>query len=204
MKRFIYGEKDGIHIIDLEKTLDCFTRALNFLAKSIGEGKKVLFVSTKPQAVNMLRDAAEACDMPYVVGKWIPGLLTNFPTIKTRIKYLADLKAKKARGDFEKYTKKEASGMTKEINKLQIALGGVENMNSKPDVVFVLDVVRDHIVVMEAAKLGIPVVGVVDTNSDPSSVDYPIPGNDDAVKALAFYVDSVVAAVKQSPSHSKQ
>lgn len=204
MKRFIYGEKDGIHIINLEKTLSHLKKALEFLSKVAKEGKTILFVSTKPQAVNMLRDAAIACNMPYVVGKWIPGLLTNFATIKVRIKYLADLKARKERGDFEKYTKKEAAGLTKEINKLQIALGGVEHMNSKPDAVFVLDTVRDHIVVAEAAKLGIPVVGIVDTNSDPSNLDYPIPGNDDAVKALAFYIEKLMEAVKKSPSVAKK
>ncbi|MBI2634681.1 30S ribosomal protein S2 [Candidatus Peregrinibacteria bacterium] len=204
MKRFIYGEKDGIHIIDLEKTSKCLQAALDFLSKIAKEGKVILFVSTKPQAITMLEKAALECKMPYVVGKWIPGLLTNFSTIKTRIKYLTDLKERKERGDFDKYTKKEASKLTKEINKLQIALGGVEDMTVKPDAVFVLDVVRDNIVVEEASKLGIPIVGVVDTNSDPSNVDYPIPGNDDAVNALSFYIEKVVDAVKSSVSKSKK
>lgn len=203
MKKFIYGEKDGIHIIDLEQSMRALMNAVEFVSRSVAEGKVILFVSTKPQAVNLLQEAADSCHMPYVVGKWIPGLLTNFPTVKTRTKYLTDLKERKERGDFEKYTKKEASQLSKEIAKLQVSLGGVEEMGSKPDVVFVLDVVRDDIVVKEANKLGIPVVGIVDTNADPTTVDYPIPGNDDALKALQYYVGKILDAIKKNHKAKK-
>lgn len=197
MKKFIHGEQNGVHIINLEKTADYLAKALNFLAKISSEGKTVLLVSTKPQSVRVLEAAAKECGMPYVVTKWIPGLLTNFGTIKTRIKYLADLKEEDAVGEFSKYTKKEASKFKKEIDKLQISLGGVQNMKSLPDVVFVVDVVRDEIVVKEAKKLNIPVVGIVDTNADPSTVDYPIPGNDDALKSLEYFIGEIVQTLKK-------
>lgn len=196
-KKFIHGERNGIHVIDLEKTVSHLERALDFLNKTAKEGKSVLFVSTKPQSVRLLEDAAKSCGMPYVVSKWIPGLLTNFSTIKKRIKYLSDMKEQESTGEFEKYTKNEASKLKKQINKLQIALGGVEGMKSLPDAVFVIDVVRDEIVVKEARKIGIPVVGIVDTNANPDSVDYPIPGNDDAIKSLEYFVTAVSDALKK-------
>lgn len=191
MKRFIYGERNGVHIIDLEKTFELFEKAMQFLSKIVAEGKIILFVSTKPQSLKLLQETAQNCHMPYVINKWIPGLLTNYPTIKTRIKYLANLKEQEASGDFDKYTKKEASKLKKVIEKLSTSLGGVANMKSAPDAVFVVDVVRDAIVVKEAKKLGIPVVGIVDTNADPYSVDYPIPGNDDAIKSLSYLIGRV-------------
>ncbi len=197
-RKFIHGERSGIHIIDLEKTALHLEKALDFLAKAGKEGKTVLFVSTKPQSVGLLEDAAKSCGMPYVVSKWIPGLLTNFSTIKKRIKYLSDMKEQEKSGEFEKYTKNEASKLRKEIDKLQIALGGVENMKSLPDVVFVVDVVRDEIVVKEAKKIGIPVVGIVDTNANPDAVDYPIPGNDDALKSLEYFVGSISGALRKT------
>lgn len=196
-KGFIYGERNGIHIINLEKTAVYLEKALNFFSKTVGEGKKILFVSTKPQSVALLEKAAKDCKMPYVASKWIPGLLTNFETIKTRIRHLSRLKEQEASGEFEKYTKNEASKLKKEIDKLQFALGGVEDMKSVPDVVFVVDIVRDQIVVKEAKKLGIPVVAIVDTNGDPGSVDYPIPGNDDALKSLDYIIGSIVGAIKK-------
>ncbi|MBI5754545.1 30S ribosomal protein S2 [Candidatus Peregrinibacteria bacterium] len=189
MKRYIYGERNGIHIINLEKTYEMLEKALAFLSKYASEGKTVLFVSTKPQSLKLIEKLAHDCHMPYVVSKWIPGLITNFSTIKTRIKYLADLKSQEASGELAKYTKKEISKLKKIIDKLQIALGGVQNMNSRPDVVFVVDALRDKIVVKEARRMRIPVVAIVDTNADPTLVDYPIPGNDDAIKSLTYFVD---------------
>ncbi len=203
MKKFIHGERNGVHIINLERTVEYFQRAMKFLAKSVSEGKTVLFVSTKPQSIKLLEEAARSCKMPYVVTKWIPGLLTNFSTVKTRIKYLADLKEQEESGEFEKYTKKEASKLRKVIDKLQTSLGGVQNMKSVPEVVFVVDTVRDAIVVKEARKLGLPVIGIVDTNADPTVVDYPIPGNDDAVKALNYFVGEITEIVKKSSKTAK-
>jgi small subunit ribosomal protein S2 len=202
MKKFIHGERNGVHIINLEKTASYLEEALNFLNKVVAEGKTVLFVSTKPQSVTVLEEAAKKVNMPYVVNKWIPGLLTNFSTVKVRIKYLTDIKEQEASGELEKFTKKEVAKKMKEKDKLEAALGGVEGMKSKPDAVFVLDIVRDQIVVKEAAKLGIPVVGIADTNSDPNAVDYPIPGNDDAMKSLGYFIDKVVQACSARSSKS--
>lgn len=198
MKKFIHCEKNGIHIINLEKTAMYLESALEFVNRIASEGKTLLFVSTKPQSIHLLEAAAKDCHMPFVVAKWIPGLLTNFGTVKVRIKYLADLKDQRITGEFSKYTKKEASKLGKDIEKLELTLGGVQNMNSKPDAIFVVDVVRDNIVVKEAKKLGIPVIGIVDTNADPDPIDYPIPGNDDALKSLDYFISSISDAVKKS------
>ncbi len=198
MKKFLYGELEGIHVINLEKTAEYLENALKFLSKLASEGRTILFVSTKPQSKHLLIKAAEECGMPYVVSKWIPGLLTNFATIKMRTKYLADLKNEESTGEFSKYTKKEASKLKKVIDKLETSLGGVQSLADLPDAVFVLDVVKDQIAVEESKKLGIPVVGITDTNADPTSVDFPIPGNDDAVKSLEYFINKVGTAVKSA------
>jgi len=198
MKRYIYGERNGIHIINLEKTYEMLEKALNFLSKAVSEGKTVLFVSTKPQSVKLIEELAKECHMPYVVSKWIPGLLTNFSTVKSRIKYLADLKRQEETGEINKYTKKEISKLKKVVDKLQIALGGVQNMTARPDVVFVVDALRDKIVVKEAKRMKIPVVGIVDTNTDPTNLTYPIPGNDDAIKSLTYFLDTVKGVFKKA------
>lgn len=203
MKKFIYGERNGIHIINLEKTYEYLEKALAFLSKCVAEGKNVLFVSTKPQSVKLLEEAAKECRMPYVVSKWIPGLITNFSTIKTRIKYLADLRQQEETGEFDKYTKKEISKLKKIIEKLQLSLGGVQNLTSRPDVLFVMDALRDRIVVKEARRLRIPVVGIVDTNSDPTIVNYPIPGNDDAIKSLTYFIEKIKEVFKPSGKAKK-
>lgn len=198
MKKFIHGERGGVHIINLEHTVDLLDEALVFMKNLKAEGKVILFVSTKPQSVDLVKDLANATGMPFVVSKWIPGLLTNFKTVKTRIRHMVDLREEKATGEFDKYTKKEASKLEKTIVKLTIALGGVEHLKGKPDAVFVLDTVRDAIVVKEARKLGVPVVGVVDTNADPSVIDYPIPANDDAMKSLVYLLDRIKVSVSSS------
>lgn len=203
MKKYIYGERHGIHVINLEKTQECLEKALAFLAKNVAEGKVILFVSTKPQSVKLLEEAAKDCHTPYVVSKWIPGLITNFSTLKTRIKYLADLKSQEESGGFDKYTKKEASKLKKIIDKLQISLGGVQNLTARPDVVFVLDALRDRIVVKEAKRVRIPVVGIVDTNADPTIVTYPIPGNDDALKSLTYFIEKIKEVFKSSGKAKK-
>lgn len=199
MKKFIYGERNGIHIINLEKTVEYLDKALDFLAKVVSEGKTLLFVSTKPQSVKLLEETAKACNMPYVTSKWIPGLLTNFSTLKTRIRYFIDLKEQEKNGEFEKYTKKEVSTLKKTMDKLELSLGGVQTLTDLPDAVFVVDSVRDHIVVEEANRIGVPVVGIVDTNADPDVVDYPIPGNDDAVKSLTYFFNKIKGIFQKSP-----
>lgn len=200
VKKWLYGEQSGVHLINLEKTAVCLEKALAFMSKMVSEGKVILFVSTKSQSIHLVENLADSCHMPYVVSKWIPGLITNFVTVKKRIKYLLDLKQRAAAGEFAKYTKKEASGLKKIIEKLQAALGGVEKLTSVPDAVFVVDVVKDAIVVKEASKLKIPVVAIIDTNADPEFVDYPIPANDDALKSLSFIFKKITEAFK---SHVK-
>jgi len=186
MAPFIHGRYSGIHVFDLNKTSKALKEACDFLEKCSKEGKTVLFVGTKQQATRIVREIAEECGMPHITQKWVPGILTNFNTIKTRIKYLKDLKAQKEAGDFDKYTKKEALKLEKTTKKLQIALGGVEEMDKKPDALFIVDVVRDNIAVQEANKLKIPIVAIVDSNADPSNITYPIPGNDDAINSIQF------------------
>lgn len=203
MKKFLYGEKDGVHIINLEKTVKYLENATNFLAKMASEGKVVLFVSTKPQSLKLIGEVASGVGMPFVASRWIPGLLTNFKTIKSRVKYLADLKDQQETGEFDKYTKKEASKLSKTIDKLSSSLGGVQNLSDLPDAVFVVDVVRDNIAVTEAKKLGLPVIAIVDSNSNPSDVDYPIPGNDDALKSLEFLLGEVKSALAKKKAVSK-
>lgn len=195
MKKYICGEKNGLHVINLEKTAEMLNNALDYLKKSISEGKTVLFVSTKPQSAKFIRDISTRLKMPYVDIKWIPGLLTNFDTIKTRVKYLSNLKEQEANGEFEKYTKKEASKLKKELLKLQSSLGGVQEMKDKPDIVFVVDVVRDFIAVKEANVMNIPVVGFVHTNADPTNLVFPIPANDDAIKSLSYLFSRIKDAV---------
>lgn len=197
IKKYLYGELSGLHIINLEKTFECLDKALAFMSKTLADGKTVLFVSTKPQSIKLVEDLAEGCNMPFVTQKWIPGLLTNFPTIKRRIKYLADLKQQEASGEFEKYTKKEALKLKKEIEKLETSLGGVEGLTALPDAIFVVDTVRDRIVIKEANKLNIPVIGLVDSNADPTLVNYPIPANDDAMDSLKYLLGKIGEILKK-------
>ncbi len=203
MKKFLYGDSQGVHIINLEKTEAALEASLKFLSKLTSEGKNVLFVSTKPQSIHVLVHVANECGMPFVTRRWIPGLLTNFSTIKNRIKYLANLKEQEASGGFEKYTKKEASSLKKTIDKLEAALGGVSGVKAVPDAVFVVDPVRDKIVVAEANKLGIPVVAFADSNADPSLIKFPIPANDDSLKSLNYLLGRVKDVLKRAPKGNK-
>lgn len=196
MSKYIYGAKDGIHIIDLFKTKKALDEAKTFLETYSKEGKSILFVGTKPQAANYVSSACKAAGLSYVTSKWISGLLTNFATVKSRIKYLNKLKDEEQTGELEKYTKKEISKFKKIGAKLEESLGGVCNMTAVPDAVVVFDAVRDSIAIKEAAKLGIPVVAVCDTNANPAGVTYIIPGNDDSIKSIEFFVKELVDAVK--------
>jgi small subunit ribosomal protein S2 len=195
MRRYLYGERNGIHVFDLEKTQDCLTKAVDFLKHEAASGKVILLVSTKPQASSMIIDAANETRMPYVVHKWLGGLITNFSTMRQRIRYLKKLKDEERTGEFSKYTKKEASDLRKTIDKLEAALGGVSTLDKLPDVVFVADAVRDRIAIREANKMKVPVIAIVDSNADPEGVAYPIPGNDDAVKSLTYLITAVKDAI---------
>ncbi|MBP7819597.1 30S ribosomal protein S2 [Candidatus Gracilibacteria bacterium] len=197
MRDFIYSVRENIHVFDLHQTMVYLVDALNYLKTLSRDGKTVLFVSTKQQAIPIVKATAEGTGQPYVTNKWIPGLLTNYDTVSKRIRHLKRLKEMQATGEMGMYTKKEQSQFAKEIQKLEDALGGVSAMNKLPDALLVLDTVRDRVAVLEARKKGIPVIGVCDSNADPDLVDYMIPGNDDAIKAIEFYFDEFAAALKK-------
>jgi len=197
-KPYIFGERAGIHIIDLEQTAHALNKALGFIKEIVSEGAKVLFVSTKSQTLGLIPEKAKACKMPYVCKRWLGGFLTNFPTIKQRIKHLKFLEEGRESGEWEKYTKKEALLLEKELIKLESIFGGVKTLSSLPKALFVLDPVRDHIAVKEARRLKIPVIALVDTNADPDLVDYPIPANDDAIKSLTLMLDLVSSVIAEN------
>lgn len=203
MAPYLHTKRNGVHIFDLNKTYQGLMEATEFLKGAVKQGKTVLFVSTKQQATHLVREAAEKCRMPYVTSKWIPGLLTNFKTIHARVKHLDTLKADDESGELEKYTKKEILNLRKKIQKLENALGGVASLEKPPQVVFVLDVVRDKIAVAEAKKVGATVVAVVDSNANPDGIDYIIPANDDAIKSITFLISKISDAVQEGSRGGK-
>ena len=195
MAPFIFGERNKIHIINLEKTLPMYQSAIGFVKGLVADGGKVLFVGTKRSARSSILDQAQRCEMPYVSHRWLGGMLTNFKTIKQSIKRLTELEAMFEEGTVEQLTKKEGLGLRREMSKLERSLGGIKNMGSLPDVLFVVDVGHEDIAVNEAVKLGIPVVAVVDTNCSPDRIDCVIPGNDDAMRAIQLYTAGIADAV---------
>ncbi|MDH3637897.1 MAG: 30S ribosomal protein S2, partial [Gammaproteobacteria bacterium] len=195
MRPYIYGERNKIHIINLEHTLPLFKEAMNFLGQLAANGGTVLFVGTKRQASKIIEEAAERCDCPYVNHRWLGGMLTNFKTVKNSIQRLKDLDQQFEEGGIEKLIKKEGLRLQRERAKLERSLGGIKHMSGLPDALFVIDVRQEYIAVAEANKLGIPVVAVVDTNCEPDGIDYIIPGNDDAIRAVKLYVDNSAEAI---------
>ncbi len=195
MAPYIFGERNKIHIINLEKSLPMARDAYAFIKTMVADGGQVLFVGTKRAARDSVRAQAERCEMPFVSHRWLGGMLTNYKTVRQSVKRLKELEQMAEDGGFEGLTKKEALGMTRERDKLERSLGGIKDMTGLPDVLFVIDVDYEDIAVREARKLGIPVVAVVDTNCSPDEVDYVIPGNDDAMKAIALYATLVADAV---------
>jgi small subunit ribosomal protein S2 len=195
MGAYIFGQRNKIHIINLEKTLPLYQEAVNYLGSLAANGGRVLFVGTKRAARDAIREQAERCGMPFVNHRWLGGMLTNFKTIRERIKRLKELDAMFEDGTVDRFSKKEALGLSREQAKLERGLGGIKNMDGLPDALFIVDVGHEKIAVTEANKLGIPVVGVVDTNNDPASVDYVIPGNDDAIRAVRLYIEGAASAV---------
>jgi small subunit ribosomal protein S2 len=202
MAPFIFGARNKIHIVNLEKTLPAFNEALVEVRNLASKGKKILFVGTKRAAAKVIAEQASRVGMPYVDQRWLGGMLTNYKTIRQSIKRLQDLEVQAADGTFDLLSKKEALQRTRMMNKLQSSLGGIKDMGGLPDVIFVIDVQHEKIAITEANKLGIPVVGVVDTNSDPAGVDYVIPGNDDAIRAIRLYVSAMADAVAEGKSNS--
>lgn len=197
MKRFIFGERNGIYIIDLEQTLSRVEQAYNFVRDLVADGGTVLFVGTKKQAQDPIRSYAEKVGMPYVNERWLGGMLTNFETISKRVQKMLEYERMKASGEFDAMIKKEALMLDRELAKLQRNLGGLRSLNKRPDAVFVLDTKKEHIAVTEANKLGIPVVAVVDTNVDPDVIQFPIPGNDDAIRANSLLARVIADAVEE-------
>ncbi len=197
MAPYIFGERNKIHIVNLEQTLPMFNDAMNFVGKLAAKGGKVLFVGTKRSAREAVRDAAAACKMPYVNHRWLGGMLTNFKTVKQSIRRLKELEKMAEDGTFQKLGKKEVLMLSREAEKLERSLGGIKDMKGLPDAIFVIDVGYENIAVQEANKLGIPVIGVVDTNNSKQGVDYVIPGNDDAIRAIQLYVSAASDAVNE-------
>jgi small subunit ribosomal protein S2 len=195
MAPFIFGERGKIHIINLEKTLPLFTDAMNFLGSMAANGGTVLFVGTKRSAQTAIMENAVRCGMPYVNHRWLGGMLTNYKTVRQSIKRLKDLETMSSDGSFDKISKKEALMLTREMEKLERSLGGIKDMRGIPDAMFVVDVGYEKIAISEARKLGITVVGVVDTNNSIDGIDYVIPGNDDAIRAIQLYVESAATAI---------
>ena len=202
MAPYIFGARNKIHIINLEHTLPAFNQALNEIRQMSRRGNKILFVGTKRAAAKVIAEQASRVDMPYVDQRWLGGMLTNYKTIRQSIRRLQDLERQSEDGTFEMLPKKEALQKNRLMAKLDGSLGGIKNMGGLPDALFVVDVQHEHIAVSEANKLGIPVFGVVDTNSDPAGVDYVIPGNDDAIRAIRLYVTAVADAVAQGQSEA--
>ncbi len=195
MAPYIFGARSKIHIVNLEKTLPLYLDALNFVGRLASKGGKVLFVGTKRSAREATAEAAIRSGMPYVNHRWLGGMLTNFKTVRQSIKRLKDLSLMAQDGTFERLAKKEVIGLRREMDKLERSLGGIKDMASLPDALFVIDVGHERIAVQEANKLGIPVIGVVDTNNSPDGVNYVIPGNDDAIRAVQLYVGGLAEAV---------
>lgn len=203
MANYLFGARNKIHIINLEKTLPMFNDAMNYLGQMSANKGTILFVGTKKAARKVVAEEAKRCGMPYVNHRWLGGMLTNFKTIKKSINRLKELEAMKTDGTlYQRFSKKEALGMERELEKLERSLGGIKDMKGIPDVIFVLDVGYEKNAISEAKKLGIPVVGVVDSNNSPERIDYVIPGNDDSIRAVSLYCQSVSAAVMEAKAAS--
>jgi small subunit ribosomal protein S2 len=194
MKQYIFGSRNGIHIIDLQKTVSLFDEIYNFLVRIVSEGYPVLFVGTKKQGHDAIIEESERCGMFYVVNRWLGGTLTNFQTIRKSIARLKELETMKSDGSISRYTKKEILKMEKELAKLGKNLGGIKDMDELPGAVFIVDPKREHIAVKEVKKIGIPVIAITDTNCDPDDIDYIIPGNDDAIRSIRLICSKIADA----------
>ena len=197
MKKYIFGVRKNIYIIDLQKTLRYFRNTYQIVVDAAAEGKTVLFVGTKKQARNSIREAAQACNMPYVDNRWLGGMLTNFPTIQKSIRKLDIIEEMQETGQMELLTKKEALMMGRQKEKLTQYLGGIRNMKKLPDMMFVIDAVKEHIAIQEARNLHIPVIAPLDTNCDPDLIDFPIPGNDDAIRSIQLFCREMAEAINE-------
>ncbi|MBM3268291.1 MAG: 30S ribosomal protein S2 [Candidatus Sericytochromatia bacterium] len=206
MRPYIFGERNGIYIIDLQKTSKYLDQAYYFVRDAVAQGRQVVFVGTKKQAQDTVREEAERCNMHFVNQRWLGGMLTNWMTIEKRLGRLRELETMRADGTFERLPKKEVILLEKEIQKLEKMLGGIKELQRRPDILYVIDTRKEHIAVREARKLGIPVVAIADTNCDPDEIDYVIPGNDDAIRSVKLLTAKIADAViegRQGEQHEK-
>jgi small subunit ribosomal protein S2 len=204
MKKYVYGERNGIYIIDLQQTVPLAKKAYEFLKKTSQSGKTVLFVGTKRQASDLVKKVAEDCGAYYVTSRWLGGMLTNYKTIALSVDKLRKVEKMKETGDFKLLTKKEQSNIEKEVQKLEKNLGGIKNMRKVPGALFIIDPNNERIAVKEANLLGIPVVAVTDTNCDPTGIDYVVPGNDDAIKSIGLFMNYFANAVSEGSKGIKK
>lgn len=195
MGKYIFGTRDGVHIIDLQQTVPMLFEAMQVARDVAAKGGKILFVGTKRAAQLPIKEASERCGQYFVNHRWLGGTLTNWKTISVSIKRLKEIEAKEASGEYESLTKKERLNIAREKEKLDRSLGGIKNMGRRPDLVFIIDVAKEELALTEAAKLGIPVIAICDTNVNPDGIDYPVPGNDDAVRAINLYCDLISGAI---------
>ena len=195
MAPYIYGKKDNVHIIDLQKTYPMLYTALAVARDVAAKGGKVLFVATKRQAQDIVKESAERCGQYYVNYRWLGGMLTNWKTVNKSISRLVKLNEMEEKNAYEGYTKKEMQNIKKEQEKLALSLDGIKNMGGQPDLLFVIDTPKETLAIKEAKKLGIPVIGITDTNANPNEVDYPVPGNDDAIRAIQLYCELISSAI---------
>jgi small subunit ribosomal protein S2 len=203
MKPYIFGERNGVHIIDLSQSVPLFARALDFVSQSVARGGKILFVGTKRQAQDAVAEAAQSCGQHFVNHRWLGGMLTNWKTISNSIKRLKSLEEQLS-GDTAGLTKKEVLQLTRERDKLENSLGGIRDMGGLPDVMFVIDSNKEELAIKEANVLGIPVVAILDSNSNPNGIAFPVPGNDDASRAIRLYAESVATAARSGKSGNAQ
>ncbi len=202
MKKFIFTERNGIHIIDLQKTIAAIKDSYEAVRKVVASGKSVLFVGTKKQAQQAVQKEAERCGMFYINNRWLGGMLTNFSTIKKSLLRLKKIEKMEVDGTFENLTKKEVSALQKEKSKLEKNLGGIKEMKELPGIVFIIDTHKEQIAVAEARRMGIPIIAVVDTNCNPDGIDYPIPGNDDAIRAISLFTSIIANPVIESDNEN--
>jgi small subunit ribosomal protein S2 len=195
MKRYIFAQRNGIHIVDLQKTLDLMNKACDFIASVVASGRNILMVGTKKQAQDAIEAEAQRCGAFYINERWLGGTLTNFTTIQSRIDYMVRLEERKEKGELNRLPKKEALGLTNKLAKLNKYLGGIKEMTTLPGAIFVIDIGKESIAVAEANRVGVPVVALVDTDCNPVQIDYPIPGNDDAIRSVRLLCNQIANSV---------
>lgn len=200
MKPYIYGIRNSVHLIDLEKTAQNLKKALQFIQKIISEDKTLLLIGTKIQVKNLVKDIAKDCNLPYISERWLGGTFTNFKIIRKRIEYFKELEEKKEKGELAKYTKKERAKMDKELRDLEVKFGGIRELKELPDAIFVLDMKKDDIAIKEAKKKKVVVMGIADTNVNPTLADYPIPANDDAISSVKYILEKVKEVILKAKS----